>query len=151
LDTPSLTPKLITTYNLQLFYEKEQLQTSIAWFRNEQEDLIKRNTISPTNIFFENKGDLEVEGIELESKFTFRGNWYFTGSYTYQTNENSQGTENFTLQPNSITKLGLGYTTKDWSVGIFDTYFDHFHDNIILNAARNKVNPPSEAYHNFFH
>ena len=146
--TPSLTPELVTTYDLQLFYEKEYLQASITWFRNEQKDLITRNTDDPVNIFFENTGGLDIEGIEFESKFIFRDNWYITGSYNYQTNEDSTGTENVTLQPNSIIKLGLGYTTTDWSIGIFDTYFDHYHDNITLNASRSKVNPPSDAYHN---
>jgi outer membrane receptor protein involved in Fe transport len=127
--------------------KKKQLHASITWFRNEQEDLISRNATNPINVFFENKGGLDIEGIELESRFVFNENWYFTGSYSYQFNEDSQGIENFTLQPNSITKLGLGYTTKNWSIGIFDSYFDHFHDNVILNASRNKINPPAEAYH----
>ena len=146
--TPSLTPELVKTYDLQFFYEKEQLQASITWFKNEQEDLITRTFTSPTTIEFENKGGLDIEGVELESKFTFNEHWYFTGSYSYQYNEDSEDDTNVTLQPNSIIKLGLGYNTKDWSVGIFDSYFDSYHDNDKLNPSVNKVNPSSKGYHN---
>ena len=145
---PSLTPELVTTYDLQLFYEKEQLQASITWFRSEQEDLIARDATDPANIVFNNKGGLDIEGIEVETKFTFNDDWYFTGSYTYQTNEDDSGIDDFTLQPNSFVKLGLGYTQKDWSIGIFDTYSDSYHDNVNINPSRTKVNPSSDSFHN---
>lgn len=148
LGSPALTPELVTTYDLQLFYENDQLQTSITLFRNEQQDLIQRVSTSTTTIEFQNTGGLIIEGLELEAKINFFDNWYFTGSYNYQRNEDSNGIENFTLQPNSITKLGLAYTARNWSVGLFDSYVDHYHDNIINNSARVNVNPPSEAYHN---
>lgn len=146
--TPSLSPEVVTNYDLQFFYEKEQLQASVTWFRSEQEDLITRTTPTPTNIVFANKGGLDIEGLELETKFTFNKNWYFTGSYSYQFNEDNEGVTNFTLQPNHIIKLGLAYTDKNWSVGLFDSYFDAYHDNSKLNPDRSDVNPSSKGYHN---
>ena len=140
---PSLSPELVTNYDLQLFYTKDQLQASMTLFKSEQEDLIARVATSPTSFVFQNTGGLDIEGIEFESKFTFRENWYFTGSYTYQTNEDSDGVKNATLQANTIIKLGLAYNSKNWSVGIFDSYFDQYHDN----NSPNKNNPSPKAYH----
>jgi len=150
LGNSSLEHELVTNYDLQFFYEKDQFQASVTLFKSEQEDLITRVSTSPTTIEFQNKNSLDIKGFEIESKFTFKDNWYFTGSFSYQTNEDGDGVKNFTLQPSRIVKLGLGYITKNWSIGIFDSYFDQYLDNSILNdtASAQKFNPKSNPYHN---
>ncbi|MCJ8271398.1 MAG: TonB-dependent receptor, partial [Psychrosphaera sp.] len=148
LGNSSLEHELVTNYDLQFFYERDQLQASVTFFKSKQEDLIDRIAINATDIVFQNKNSLDIKGVEIESKFTFKDNWYFTGSFSYQTNEDGDGVKNFTLQPNRIFKFGLGYTEKDWSIGVFDSYFDQYLDNTLITTQSQKINPSSKAYHN---
>ncbi len=143
---PGLKPELSTTYDLQLHYQKVNWLASATIFRIEQEDLVVRTPITPTNASFDNKGKIEIEGIELETKISLMNTWYLTGSYTYQRNNDTKGLENFTQQPHHIFKLGIAYSTETWSAGLFESYSSKYPDNSDLSEGRIKPNPSSTAY-----
>ena len=143
----NLKPEYVTTWDLQLFYAVSHWNFSGTLFRNEQEDLITREKIGPRELRFANKGELTIEGIELEGKYTHE-NWFFSGSITAQQNEDGQGQEDYTLQPDYIVKLGLGYAGSLWSLGIFDTYTAKHQDNIIHKPNRQLSNPQAKGHHN---
>jgi len=141
----NLLPEIVTTWDLQYFYAENGHTASITLFRNEQQDLIIRDLIAPGEVVFANKGKLIIEGLELESKYTV-DNWYFSGSLTMQQNEDGIS-EDITIQPHGILKLAMGYSGEEWSIGIFDSYFSAYHDNIIYKPTRQIINPPSDDLH----
>ncbi len=142
----NLAPELVSTWDFQYFYNGENLTAAATIFRNEQKDLIIRAPVAPQKFVFKNKGRLTIEGLELESKYT-QGNWYGSGSITFQQNKDGNAIDDFTLQPHRIVKLGLGYSSEKWSVGIFDSYLSAYQDNIIHKPNRPTLNPKSDAYH----
>ncbi len=145
---PKLKPELGTTYDLQLYYQKDNWQSALTLFRNVQQDLVVRIPITtPMDIYFVNKGKLEIEGVELEAKIGLMNAWYLTGSYTYQRNNDTKGLDNFTQQPHDIFKLGIAYHLENWSVGLFENYFSKYPNNTDISQGRAQVNPSSKAYH----
>ncbi len=146
----SLDPELVTTWDLQLFYEKQNLSVIATVFRNEQEDLIVRHAVSPNLIRFTNKGELTIKGIELETKYTYADNWFFTGNYSYQRNRDGDGIKDYSLQPDYEVKVGVGYTAEQWSLGIYDTYSASYHENNLLNPpGLIESNPEANSHHRF--
>ncbi len=147
LGNKDLSPEKVTTFDAQFFYGSEDAQASITLFRNEQVNLIYRAPTGPSEFTFSNVGELTIEGVEVEGKKVFGEDWYLTGSYTYQRNKDGYGVSDATLQPSSILKGGIGYTSERWSMGVFDSFVGRYKDNIILTPSRLKLNPPSESYH----
>jgi len=141
-----LDPELVTTWDLQIFYNKKGLSASAALFKNIQEDIIIREVVSPSELQFVNTGKLTIEGLEIESKYALN-NWYLSGSFTFQRNEDSKGVKDTSLQPDRIFKIGLGYSDTHFSFGIFDTFMSAYQDNIVNNPSRQLVNPSSEPFH----
>ena len=143
---PDLKPETIETFEAQLFYHSNKLTTSLTIFNSRQKNLITRvNNPAPT---FANLDEAEFEGIEFELKNPVSKRLYFTGSATYQRNENQNGVENFTLMPNFMAKYGISYESlRGMSFSIFDTYIGNGKDNNRLNPARLEVNPDADAYH----
>jgi len=142
----NLKPELVTTWDLQYFYSDTELSYTATVFRNEQKDLIVRSPTGATSFVFANKGELVIQGIELESKYKI-GHWYFTGSFTAQNNEDGNNLKDFTLQPRHIIKLGIGYTAGDWSVGVFDSYLAKYQENDHNIPQPAVLNPKSKATH----
>jgi len=51
--------------------------------------------------------------------------------------QNEDGiSEDITIQPHGILKLAMGYSGEEWSIGIFDSYFSAYHDNILYKPTR---------------
>ncbi len=92
---------------------------------------------------------LIIKGIEFESKYIPNKNFYFLGSFTYQVNENADGLKNYSLIPNSILRIGIGYMDSYLSAGLFNSYQSAFYSNTLYNDETTiVVNPESEAFIN---
>jgi len=144
---PQLENELVKTWDLELFFHSDTLQASLNFFRNEQQDLIGRVFTSPRVVTFLNQGELTIKGVELEAKYLWQNNYYFSGAISTQRNENSSGIEDATSQPHLIAKLGVGYESSDWSMGLFDDYLSGYEDNISATSSLVEINPPSKPYH----
>jgi len=66
---------------------------------------------------------------------------------TFQTNEDGNGLDDFTLNPDMEAKLGIYYDSETYSFGIFDSYSSAYKDIQIREAGNVDVNPDSNDYH----
>lgn len=139
----------VTTWDAQLFYHTTHLQTSLTWFHSRQKGLITRVLTDPGppafNTFI-NIDKLEIDGLELESKYIPLRNWHFTASISGQKNKSGNGVEDITLNPDIIVKAGVGYRARNWSVGLFDVYKDAY-KKPPASSNQQTLNPRSTAHH----
>lgn len=147
-----LQSETVTTTEAQLFYRRNSLQAALTAFNIRQKDIIGRifdpTSASGASFTFVNAGRLEFNGFELEFKYFHSKRLFFTGSATYQENENQDGLNDFTLMPNWMGKLGFSYElSRGITFSAFNTYVGDAEDNILLNPARLAVNPDAKAYH----
>ncbi len=140
-----LDAETVTTYDLQYYYSKDNISASVTLFRNKQIDLIDRQMVEAGSFVFANTGTLVIEGLEFEAKYIREG-WYFTGSYAYQENENGEGVTDVTFQPDHRLKLGVGYASDRWSIGVFNNYNSNYQNNFSLSGDTPSVNALSESF-----
>ena len=147
----ALEPETVHTFDAQLFYHHQRHQASLTYFYNRQQALIDRLSLVPGEVkqAFFNKGELTLQGIELEGKTMPTNQWYLTGSLSYQKNENDVGIKDYTLVPNWLFKLGVSYQFPESGLvlGLFDTYVSQAPDANVRNSKRVLVNPVPQAYH----
>ena len=125
LGKETLTPEKITTSEAQLFYNGKKLQLAGTFFYNQFTNLISRVPIpdQPRRQTFDNIGEMEIWGLEFETKAALLHNLFFTGSATYQKNMQSQD-DIKSLAPETMFKAGLSYTTGfGITIGIFNTFY----------------------------
>jgi outer membrane receptor for ferrienterochelin and colicin len=109
-------------------------------------DFVDRPDYLEYNLVSKNIGELGVKGFEIESKLIPSQQWYITGAYSYQENKDQHGVEDTTLAPSFLIKLGAGYTSDRFSLGLFNSHYDEFKDNYIINPDRIYLNEPSKPY-----
>lgn len=136
LGNPDLKPELITTYDLQLFFENTFFHASLTGFHSVQENLIERVPITHDSTLqanyqnmFQNHGELTINGLEAESKITPNDHIYISGSFNYQINEDAAGFENYSLAPNYFFKWGLGFNNNFITSGIYAIHNSAFYGN----------------------
>lgn len=148
LGNRDLRHETVKTWDLQLFHNTPNLQSALTLFHTRQKDLIVRGLSAPSVITNFNEGELKTRGVELESKYIPHPNWFLSGSATWQQNEDGNGIDDTTLQPDYTLKAGIGYQTNRWSLAVFDIYRDDYQDNIIVTPTRRQLNPDADASHN---
>ena len=141
----NLKPETVTTYDAQLNYKNGRFESALTLFKNVQMDLIIRRPVGPGTLRFENHGELTIQGLEFESKYASK-NSYISLSYSHQENKNGDGLVDFTLQPDHRLKLGLGLSTSEWDVGLFNVYSSAYKDNIIVDPSRQIVNDEPSGF-----
>jgi len=143
---PLLAPETVQTLDAQLFYQHAELQASLTYFYTRQRDLIVRRPIAPNSIaqYHFNQDQVNISGLELETRFTPLKGWYVTGSLTYQKNENKAGKEDVTLAPNWLAKLGISY---QFSSGATFSAFDSYVGAAPEVPTSLPLNPHPDAHH----
>ena len=157
LGNPSLSPETIESFDLQIFFKTERVQSSFNYYRNTEKDLIGLVELenSPYLNTFRNTGSLDLDGFEFEAKFLPTPHWYLLGAWTYQQNEDGNGVEDTSLIPNTSVKVGVAFSRSRFSASVFDTYHSAYHDTSVVNPAiasallpgRALLNPAPEATH----
>lgn len=144
-------PEEVTTIDLQLFHQTEKHQLALTVYQSQQKDLVSRKGIGEESALygdyilqFNNVDELKIQGIEFESKFTPTPELYFTGSFTYQENENGAGIKNYSLTPSYMIKTGVGYQTDAFSAGLFYNYASAFHSSTIQFGENVPMTNPDE-------
>ena len=143
-----LSPEKVASSDLQVFANSERFSLALTFYRAVQSDLVTRTPPAPGQpTTLVNKGELDLQGLEFESKFIPNSRWYLLGALTYQENEDEFGVDDFTLAPNLAVKVGVSYDQGLFSLSLFDAYFSAFEDNRIRNPNRLRLNPDADAYH----
>jgi len=139
---PNLDPEESQTFNAQIFYNTPKIYSALTYYQSTVEKAIRLTPDIGFNTF-RNRGESDFEGIEWEWKAYPLSGWLFTGSISYQTNEDQDRTQDTGLIPNFMAKTGLAYeSTSGISFGIFNSYFGDAAD---LPAAT-QVNPTADSY-----
>ncbi len=142
LGNEALIPERIKTDEIQFFYNVKKIQFAINSFRSRFFDLISRVPIieQPERQTFDNVGEMETMGLELETKIVILHNLFFTGSAMYQ--KNLQKTDDIkSFAPETMFKSGLSYNTNlGLSIGIFNV----FYGKPLANEGK-KLNPEEHA------
>lgn len=144
---PALVPETVTTADLQWYHVGENHSFAATVFRSKEEDLITRVRAADNVIDFVNQGELRLQGYELESKYQWRAETWFTASYSEQRNELSNGRDDFTTIPRRQLKLGIDVPL--WQAGQLAMFVQRVSaagDIAVRNPARRSFNPLPDAY-----
>jgi outer membrane receptor for ferrienterochelin and colicin len=144
---PSLEPERVEGIDAQFFYHTVDYQASFTAFRSRQSHLIARTVLPApqTGATYGNVGSAVFHGLELDTKAKLFEKLHWTGSYTFQTNRDQLGRNNFLSSPNHIAKMGLSYdVTPQLQLSVFDTFFS----NAKKFPGVAQVNPTADSYHN---
>jgi outer membrane receptor for ferrienterochelin and colicin len=168
-----LKPELITTMEVQGFYQNEKLYLSLTGYRSHLSNLIKIQ-FDPDHVYdtfngkevngtFKNIGVFDFTGIEFEGKVNITDQLIGFANFTYQINEGDQDKDGNTFKnaavwPNMMAKVGLMYTNEKFSAGIFNSYFGQptsaeyiaknkgMTDETTDEAITQTLNPKATAY-----
>ena len=138
--TPGLKPEKVGTFDLQLSYQGNRLQSAITYFYSKQTDSIVVDSSTP-RWTYQNLGEATFHGIEVEEKYYFMKNFFLLGALSYQANRDGNGATNITPIANFGAKAGLSYQSSNgFTASVFDVYQGHLDHN-------SAVNPQTGAYH----
>jgi outer membrane receptor for ferrienterochelin and colicins len=135
---PNLQPEEVKTFNAQIFYNAPKIYSALTFYASELE-----GTILVDSQTFTNADMMEFEGLEWEWKVHPFPGWFFTGSLSYQTNNDQKGNQDIGLVPNGMAKAGLSYESpRGYSLGVFNSYFG---DAANITSSPNG-NPDADRY-----
>ncbi len=129
---PDLTPEKVSTVDVGIGYQGEQMNLGISFFYSQMENIIfqNRDTTEVPMPMYWNGGEVEFMGVEFEGKYYINKQLYFTGSMLYQTNEDKEDNKNVTPISNLGFKAGLSYKTdKGINASIFNIYQGELDDS----------------------
>jgi outer membrane receptor protein involved in Fe transport len=117
-----LEPETVGTVDLGANYRNDKFEIGIDYFHSKLNNIISLDYSYdiPT---YQNLGEIIFNGAEIETKYYFTRELYFTGSALYQTNKDENSEENNSSTANFLAKAGLNYSwNKGISVGVFNCY-----------------------------
>lgn len=134
IGNPDIAPEIINTYEISLGAEvTEALTARLTGFRNSVKDSVDIVTVQQGEFsqrIFQNKDELQTQGVELELTYDFGKGTYLGANYTFQDGENVDTGEGFWYNPvhkgNVMANLRL---TK---------YFNWF-TNVYFEGMRNRT------------
>jgi len=140
---PNLNPEESKTFNAQVFFNAPKIYTAVSYYKSVITDAIQLTPGAGFFTFNNNRGEFDFDGLEWEWKAYPLAGLLFTGSISYQTNEDQTGSPDIGFIPNFMAKAGLSYeSTSGFSFGIFNSYFGEAAK--LPNASR--VNPSADSY-----
>lgn len=146
LGNRNLHPELVNTADAQIFYHNQDFQAAVTAFRSDVSNLIVRTPLpdNPNRLKYNNAGSAAFEGLEFESDIKLNQLWSWKGSYTFQTNRKEDNSNNATLIPNHMAKIGLSFdATENLQISLFDNYFSAA--KVCLSSKA--INPTAGDYH----
>lgn len=140
---PNLTPEMIKTADIQIFYRKQNYQFALTYYRSLQQELIISVLPTATTLASNTNGnEMTFDGVEFESKVKlFDERLLFISSLAYQRNERN-GLEQSTTVPDWLGKVGVSYDFDfGFSAGLFHNFSSRPNSNKLLNPNVMEVNP----------
>ncbi len=139
-----LVPEKVETIDTQFYYNTERAQFSATYFHSKQDKLITYVPSTDPNHTIEaiNKGEMTLQGIEFETKYSPASNFFFTAAVTWQESEDEDEVKDPMLVPNILVKTGISYIPKSGlSVGVFNSYSSKPDKVSDMNPAVANLNP----------
>ncbi len=141
LGNPDLKPEKVNTIDIGVNYQGENFQAGINYFYSKMVDVIIQDR-SDTIPFYNNIGEIEFQGVELEGKYYISREFFFTGSILYQKNKDKEGNENASPISNMGVKAGFSYMSENGiTASIFNIYQGSLDD-----SYDTELNPSPGAY-----
>ncbi|NIB44550.1 TonB-dependent receptor [Pseudomaricurvus alkylphenolicus] len=148
LGNPSLNSEKVETISGQLFYHDVRQRVELTLFDSRLRDAIGLSPDPVAGFRFENGGELDVEGVELEGRVQLGNGWLLEGSYSHQQNTDENGVHDTQIDPNTLVKFGASYEWENGiTLGLFNNYFGDPGDWNKLSGFSQERNPNDEAYH----
>jgi outer membrane cobalamin receptor len=139
-----LKPELISTIDAQVFYQTENIQTSLTYYNSHMSDLVRTVPYDSVRYQFQNIGEFDFQGIEFEGNFKLSQNFSLNSSFIFQENKDDNGEKGKAYWPNTIVKVGVLYKSKLVNAGLFNSFFGE--PGKIENPFVVENNPEANAY-----
>lgn len=149
---PMLDAETVSTVDWEIFYHSKNIYSSLALFWSKQKNLIGSgpSTTPGYALQQQNKNERRIVGGEWILNYKLSEALTLDSSVSYQQNEelnNGTTTKDASTLPHVLAKLGLSYTNKVISLGIWDNYVSDFKQNEAFQATKSFFNPEAGAYH----
>ncbi len=138
--TPNLLPEKVGTFDFEIGYTGERVDTSFNYFHSRLRDSIGVDT-APARWRYVNLGVTTFEGVEIESKYYLTRSLFVTGSLTYQTTDDDGVVAMVTPVPSTGVKAGVSYQNRRVTASVFDVF------NGSIPQYGPTINPAPAAYH----
>ena len=141
---PQVKSEKVSTIDLGVNFQGEQLQGGINYFYSKLTDIIYQDRSGKYELpTYDNIGEVEFQGIEVEAKYYLNQAFFLTGSILYQTNKDKAGVKNVTPIGNFGAKGGISYkSNKGLTLSLFNIY-----QSALDPKFDTQFNPSPEAYH----
>jgi len=117
-----LKPETIKTYDAQLSYQGESLNSSVNLYHSQAEDSIVRLETADGRVFINQDGKVSFQGLEWESLWEINLGWRVQSAISYQENKSSNGDKPATLAPKTMIKLGISHHSSVYTLGLWNSY-----------------------------
>lgn len=142
-----LRPEKVQAIDAGVSYLGEQLNAGVNYFYTLQRDIIMVDTSPSTRIsapaYYNNLGEVQIRGVELELKCYLVSDVYLGGSGLYFFSKDGDGNEDVTPIPNLGAKAGVSYMSDN---GLTTSVFYIYQGELDAKYS-SRLNPDSEAYH----
>ncbi|MCP4710100.1 MAG: TonB-dependent receptor [Planctomycetes bacterium] len=146
---PDLSPETVKTYEAQVMYEKDNIQSSVTFFQSNLSKTIVRqpsDDLPSWALKYENGGGHHFWGLEWEGKWGVNERLSLLGSAFYQDDRGGHDQPNYAF-PDILLKVGLIYERERWSLGLFDNYIGNIPEYRLVPAEDFYQNPPAGNQH----
>jgi outer membrane receptor protein involved in Fe transport len=144
---PDLRPEKVHAIDAGVSYLGEQINGGANYFYTIQNDIIMVDTApspvisAPTS--YNNLGEVQIQGVELELKYYVTNEVYLGGSGLYFVSEDGKGNEDVTPIPNLGAKAGVSYMSDN---GLTSSVF-YIYEQALDAKYSSRLNPDPEARH----
>jgi outer membrane receptor protein involved in Fe transport len=138
---PNLLAETVGTFDVQASYQDNHFQASIDFFRSVEKHLIVEDASGFPARYINLKTPATFDGIDSESKYYFRKDWFLIASALYETNHNSVLSP-LSAVPDFSAKAGISYQASNGAtMSVFDAYQAH------TPGYSEALNPHPDAIH----
>jgi outer membrane receptor for ferrienterochelin and colicin len=160
----NLLPEKVGTFESQLSYSSSRFQATFTFYRSVQTNQIVRSLTGDSLLIityggkktsvpiYVNRGELTMQGIEVESKYVLSKDFTLLGSLSTQTNKDQSGKTDVFGTPRLMAKVGFEYAAPfGLNIGVFNSYIGTGGSITSYDAKGKQVtryaNPAANAYH----
>jgi outer membrane receptor for ferrienterochelin and colicins len=119
---PDLKPEKVGTFDLSVAYQGKRGRVAATYFLSQQSQIIIQDSSQDPG-FYDNLGEVDFRGFELEGKLYATDELLFTGSTLYFTSEDGDGNRDVTPIASFGFKAGVSYASDNGiTVSLFDIY-----------------------------
>jgi outer membrane receptor protein involved in Fe transport len=139
---PDLDPEKTANFDLSVGYHGGRGQVTASYFRNRQTGIIIQNrTVDPAR--YDNGGEAQIQGFEVEGKLYVTKQLYLSGSVLYHDTTSPTRSEGVTPIAAFSTKSGISY---QWNAGHTLSLFNAYQGDPAQRLVTGTSNPAPGSY-----